>query len=322
MPQLSEESQVGSINYNHRITSHSESNERKQKAIERLRSFPSPQTAWGTMPLSRRAAVLILLFADPKGDLRVVVTMRASTLSSYSGQAALPGGKAEEGESAVDAARREASEEIGLPQREAALPKPFRLEHLCEMPTNLAKTELVVRPCIAFMHSYDPETGMDANVGEKLLPRLDAREVAAVFSAPFKNFLYNVDLPDQEKLPGKPRDWYRGMWTEWHQSRWRMHNFFVPVTNQLVSKPKKTDGQRAAADHLESLQRYRVFGMTARILTDAARCAYAQEPTFEHNSHFGDEDMILRLRKIGKLGDIRKPGDELTKADLAKAANL
>jgi 8-oxo-dGTP pyrophosphatase MutT (NUDIX family) len=274
------------------------------------------------MPLSRRAAVLILLFADPNGDLRVVVTIRATRLSSYSGQAALPGGKAEEGETAVEAARREASEEIGLPRRDAALPKPFRLEHLCEMPTNLAKTELVVRPCIAFMHSYDPETGMDANVGEKLLPRLDAREVAAVFSAPFKNFLYNEDLPGQENLPGKPRDWYRGMWTEWHQSRWRMHNFFVPVTNQLVSKPKKTEGQKAAADHLESLQRYRVFGMTARILTDAARCAYSQEPTFEHNSHFGDEDMILRLRKIGKLGDIRKPGDELTKADLAKAASL
>ena len=47
------------------------------------------------MPLSRRAAVLILLFADRKGDLRVVLTMRASTLKSYSGQAALPGGKAE-----------------------------------------------------------------------------------------------------------------------------------------------------------------------------------------------------------------------------------
>ena len=62
--------------------------------------------------------------------------MRASTLSSYSGQAALPGGKAEEGESAFDCARREASEEIGLPRRAGALPSPFRVEHLTEMPTN------------------------------------------------------------------------------------------------------------------------------------------------------------------------------------------
>jgi len=285
------------------------------------------------MPLSRRAAVLILLFADKKGDLRVVLTMRATSLKSYSGHAALPGGKAEEGETAFDTARREASEEIGLSRRESALPPPFRVEHLCEMPTNLAKTELVVRPCVAFLHSHDPVTGLDASVADRLLPRLDAREVAAVFSAPFKNFLYAQDLPTEENLPGKPRDWYRGSWTDWHQSRWRMHNFFVPVTNQMVTRPKTktaatmtteegSEQKVAASDHLEALSRYRVFGMTARILVDAARYAYHQEPTFEHNSHFGDEDMIVRLRKVGRLGDIRQPTDELTKEDLMKAANL
>lgn len=274
------------------------------------------------MPLSRKAAVLIVLFADRKGDLRVVVTMRASSLSSYSGQAALPGGKAEENETALECARREASEEIGLPQRDDRLPPPFRIEHLCEMPTNLAKTELVVRPCVAFLHSYDETTGQDANVSEQLLPRLDAREVAAVFSVPFKNLLYKQDLTDEPDLPGQPSDWYRGSWTDWHQHRWRMHNFFVPVTNQTVTKPKKNDTQKAAADHLDGLERYRVFGMTARILTDAARVAYGQEPEFEHNSHFGDEDMIGRLRRIGRLGEVRKRGEELTGEMLRRAANL
>jgi 8-oxo-dGTP pyrophosphatase MutT (NUDIX family) len=274
------------------------------------------------MPLSRKAAVLILLFAGRNGDLRVVITMRSASLSSYSGQAALPGGKSEPNEAAFETARREAAEEIGLSPIGANLPRPFRIEHLCEMPTNLAKTELVVRPCVAFVHSHDPDTGLDASVADKLLPVLDAREVAAVFSAPFKNFLYKEDLPTEENLPGRPRDWYKGMWTDWHQSRWRMHNFFVPVTNQPVAKPKRTEGQKQAADHLDHLERYRVFGMTARILVDASRFAYAQEPTFEHNSHFGDEDMIGRLRKIGRLGDIRKPDDELTKEDLAKAASL
>ncbi|KIW32954.1 uncharacterized protein PV07_04464 [Cladophialophora immunda] len=292
------------------------------QAIDRLRSYKSPETIWPTMPLTRKAAVLILLFADPNGELRVVITMRASTLSSYSGQAALPGGKADEGETAFECARREASEEIGLPRRASALPRPFKVEHLCEMATNLSKNALLVRPCVAFLHSYDPETGEDANVGEKLLPRLDAREVAAVFSAPFRNFLYMEDLPDQPNLPGKPSDWYKGSWTDWHQSRWRMHNFFVPVTNQIVSKPKRSEDQKVTASHLDKYSRYRVFGMTARILVDAARYAYDQEPTFEHNSHFGDEDMIVRLRKIGFLGEIRNRNDELTKEDLVKAANL
>nr|KAK5442410.1 8-oxo-dGTP diphosphatase [Exophiala xenobiotica] len=291
-------------------------------ALERLKNYTPPETVWPSMPLSRKAAVLLLLFADPTGELRVVITMRASTLNSYSGHAALPGGKAEEGETAFEAARREASEEIGLPRRESALPPPFKVEHLCEMPTNLAKTELVVRPCVAFLHSYDPETGSDASVAEKLLPRLDAREVAAVFSAPFRNFLYHEDLPDQSDLPGKPSDWYKGAWTDWHQNQWRMHNFFVPVTNQIVTKPKRNEGQKAAADHLDQLSRYRVFGMTARILVDAARLAYNQEPTFEHNSHFGDEEMINRLRKVGRLGVVRRPTDEPTKEDLVKAANL
>ena len=274
------------------------------------------------MPLSRRAAVLILLFADPKGELRVVLTMRASTLRSYSGQAALPGGKSDDGETAFETARREAAEEIGLPRRDAKLPPPFRVEHLSEMPTNLAKTELVVRPCIAFLHSHDEKTGQDASVAEQLLPRLDAQEVAAVFTAPFKNFLYQEDLSTEIDLPGKPTDWYKGTWTDWHQSRWRMHHFFVPVTNQTVTKPQKTEGQRSAANHLDGKDRYRVFGMTARILVDAARYAYGQEPTFEHNSHFGDEDMIRRLRKIGRLGQYRKPDDELTSDVLEKAANL
>ena len=274
------------------------------------------------MPLSRKAAVLILLFADPSGELRVVITMRASTLSSYSGQAALPGGKAEEGETAFQCARREASEEIGLPRRADALPPPFRVEHLTYMPTQLAKTELVVVPCVAFLHSYDAETGEDGNVAEKLLPRLDTREVAAVFSAPFQNFLFEEDMPGQQRIHGKPSDWYKGSWTDWHQNRWRMHNFFVPITNQTVTKPQRSEAQKDAAHELDKYSRYRVFGMTARILVDAARYAYDQEPTFEHNSHFGDEDMIIRLRKVGRLSAIRKPTDELTKEDLVKAANL
>ncbi|KAL9113450.1 MAG: hypothetical protein Q9227_002491 [Pyrenula ochraceoflavens] len=248
--------------------------------------------------------------------------MRASTLKTYSGQAALPGGKAEEGEAPFETARREASEEIGLPRDDSKMPPPFRVEHLCQMPTNLARTELAVRPCVALLHSHNDETGEDANAGESLIPRLDAREVAAVFTAPFHNFLKSSDEVSRGKLPGEPKDWYEGAWTNWHQSRWRMHNFYVPVTNQTVTKPKKTEDQIAAADRLASLSRYRVFGMTARILVDAARVAYGEEPDFEHNSHFGDEDIISRLMKIGRLSPIRRPDDELTRDDIKRAANL
>ena len=235
-------------------------------------------------------------------------------------------------ETPFQTARREAYEEIGLPSDDKTLPSPFRVEHLCQLPTNLAKTELGVRPCVAFLHSADGDERNDANAEESLIPRLDAKEVAAVFSAPFHNFLLAKDEvhPGEEgNVPGSTSDWYHGTWTDWHESRWRMHNFYVPVVGQTVTKPRSSKSdQRTAADQLEraeragQLQRYRVFGMTARILVDAARVAYDHEPEFEHNSHFGDEDMIGRLKKMGRLSAIRKPGDELKREDLEKAAKM
>ncbi|KAJ5421793.1 hypothetical protein N7491_010238 [Penicillium cf. griseofulvum] len=229
----------------------------------------SPPTTYNLVPLSRQAAVLILLFADAKGDLKVVITIRAKTLSSYAGDAALPGGRADKTETAFQTARREASEEIGLPDINQKLPTPFSVEHLCELPANLARTEVVVRPCVALLHSYDPHLGLNADPEMSLIPILDAKEVEAVFTAPFKDFL-RENVQD---------DWYQGSWGMWHNSQWRMHQFFVQQNGQS----------------------YRIFGMTARIIVDAARVAYAQEPEFEHNSHFGDEEMIAKLCQSGRF---------------------
>lgn len=65
----------------------------KQQALARLRAYTPPPTQWYNCPLTRRAAVLILLFPDRHGELKVVLTMRAATLRNYAGQAALPGGR-------------------------------------------------------------------------------------------------------------------------------------------------------------------------------------------------------------------------------------
>jgi hypothetical protein len=62
--------------------------------------------------------------------------------------------------------------------------------------------------------------------------------------------------------------------------------------------------------------------MTARILVDAARVAYGEEPEFEHNSHFGDEDMIGRLLKMGRMSAERKKGEELTREVLKEASKI
>ncbi|RMX88229.1 hypothetical protein D0869_01791 [Hortaea werneckii] len=360
-------------------------------AIANLRAFKPPPTNYYKCPLTRRAAVLILLFADRAGDLRVVLTIRSSTLKNYSGQAALPGGKADTlHETPFQTARREAFEEIGLPLEKAHLPPGYEIEHLTELPANLAMTELGVRPCVAYLKTPEPFAGNKSpNAARDLLPKLDAKEVAAVFTAPFFNFLRerDVDPTIREQTPGV---WYKGSWHSWHETAWRMHQFHVPVTPSTVflagkgdakSSPSPSagetpgqggdekssaDGRTAssssagAASRTEppnppqttpqpatppdnpptstlqpplprtfytppspdaTLQtpRYRVFGMTARILVDCARVAYATEPEFEHNSHFGDEEMIARLLGIGRLAPKRREGEVLTREVMERA---
>lgn len=318
------------------------------QALNRLRTYTPPPTQWYNCPLTRRAAVLILLFPDRHGELKVVLTMRSAKLRSYAGQAALPGGKADTlEESPWDTSRREAYEEIGLPMNEEKL-RGFKVEHLCELPANLAKTELGVRPCVAYLcpSSSSPSKADEPSVEERLIPRLDPKEVAAVFTAPFHSFLrkeWTGDGPAPVQKNGKPEKWYRGSWTDWHESRWRMHNFYIPrpapsptsllrnpSNSSLPSGPEPTphtslpdgDDPRPEPSALDDLTTFRVFGMTARILVDAARVAYGEEPDFEHNSHHGDEDMIGRLLKMGRLSEVRKQGEVLTKEVIREASKM
>jgi 8-oxo-dGTP pyrophosphatase MutT (NUDIX family) len=59
------------------------------------------------------AAVLCALFTE--GDqAEVVLTRRSTKLRSHTGEVSFPGGRMERGESPLDAARREAHEEVGL----------------------------------------------------------------------------------------------------------------------------------------------------------------------------------------------------------------
>ena len=62
----------------------------------------------------KRAAVCVIVTDDGCGEAALVLTLRAEHLSTHSGQFALPGGRIDRGESALDAARREAREEINL----------------------------------------------------------------------------------------------------------------------------------------------------------------------------------------------------------------
>ena len=214
------------------------------------------------------------------------------------GQVAFPGGKADStDETPFETARREALEEIGLPLSDDRLPPDFRIEHLCELPTHFARTELGVRPCVAYLHSGNDSVvggiGRKGDVEGSLIPRLDKREVAAVFTAGFRDFLRRELLQS-----GAGKVWYEGIWVHWHGTSWRMHSFHVVVG--------EGEGRLVTPGDCGKQESYRVFGMTARMLVDAARVAYGEEPAFEHNRPLGDEDLIRRLLEEGKLPPIEK----------------
>jgi hypothetical protein len=142
------------------------------------------------------------------------------------------------------------------------------------------------------------------------MPRLDAREVAAVFTAPFYNFLKAADLPPQPGHTLPPGHWYDGAWIQWKDLPWRVHNFYVPVNNQHVSKPsrRRESAQGNLADTLEEQQefegRFKVWGMTGRVLVDAARIAFGETPEIEHNLTYGDLDIINVADLDGVFRDV------------------
>lgn len=61
------------------------------------------------------AAVLIPLYLDASGSVRVIMTKRPDDMRTHPGDVVFPGGRLEPGETAVDAAIREAYEEVALP---------------------------------------------------------------------------------------------------------------------------------------------------------------------------------------------------------------
>lgn len=104
----------------------------------------------------------------------------------------------------------------------------------------------MVRPCVALLHSYDEKTGVNEDPEVSLIPRLDAREVAAVFTAPFHNFLKQEDevltgsggeAVEGQAGSARPGEWYSGAWTEWHQSNWRSKfvHLFVDCVSRMTS---------------------------------------------------------------------------------------
>lgn len=96
------------------------------------------------LPAPARPAAVLAPIVARDGEATLLLTQRAGTLRDHSGQIAFPGGKIEPGESPLDAALREAEEEIGLSRA--------RLEILGCLDPYQTSTGFRVFPLVALAH--------------------------------------------------------------------------------------------------------------------------------------------------------------------------
>ncbi|HZW16489.1 MAG TPA: CoA pyrophosphatase [Brevundimonas sp.] len=179
---------------------------------ERLRERLAPAAAWtpGGLPAQsdydlnpgaarpgrtlRPAAVLVPVIARSEGAT-VLLTRRSDNLASHTGQIAFPGGRLDPGETAGQAALREAWEEVGL--------DPASVEVLGVGDAYETVTGFVVTPVVGWL--AEPPA---------VVPSPD--EVAEVFEAPWDFLMdpanHRRDFYDPES---GPRRWFWAMpWQE------------------------------------------------------------------------------------------------------------
>jgi len=131
----------------------------------------------------RAAAVAVVLLGDEASRACFLLTRRAAGLRQHARQWALPGGRLEPNESAIDAARRELAEEVGL-----VLDADAALGLLDDYPT---RSGFLITP-VVFWGGHDPA----------LVPNPD--EVASVHRVPLDD-LEHPDVPRLITIPESDR---------------------------------------------------------------------------------------------------------------------
>jgi len=144
---------------------------------QRLRAVLDPIESWredapatrsdydmnpGTLPFVdgplRHAAVLVAIVPRPEGAT-VILTRRADTLTSHTGQVAFPGGRLDPGETALEAALREAEEEIGL---DPGRVRPIGLGDTYETGSRFVVTPVVAMVDLPFHLTLSPDEVAEA----------------------------------------------------------------------------------------------------------------------------------------------------------------
>ena len=134
-----------------------------------LRFAPRPaHKGWraGDLPADARMAAALLLLYPAEGSVAVPLTVRARGLARHAGQISLPGGASDSGESIVDTALREASEEIGV--------DPTGVRVLGELtPVHVLVSGFTLHPVVGVTERRPPFIAAPGEVDEILEVSLD-----------------------------------------------------------------------------------------------------------------------------------------------------
>ena len=142
-----------------------------------------------------RAAAVLIPVVDHSEGATVLLTKRTEKLKSHAGQVAFPGGKIDPGEDALEAALREAEEEVGLARR--------HIEPFAALDPYLSGSGYRIMPIVAEIR---PPFDLEIN----------HEEVAETFEAPFA---FVMDPANHQR---QSREW-KGAMRHYYAMPWESH---------------------------------------------------------------------------------------------------
>ncbi|MCL1599875.1 MAG: CoA pyrophosphatase [Actinomycetia bacterium] len=124
-------------------------------------------------PPGAEYAVLVPLYEDDHGELRIILTRRPDHMPTHPGDVVFPGGHREDGEDPVATAKREAWEEIGLPEANVLeilgglnpvttrdlsrpiVPVVARIQRPLELVASVDEVDVIIEPALAELLDED-----------------------------------------------------------------------------------------------------------------------------------------------------------------------
>lgn len=211
----------------------------------------------------------------------MLLTTRSKELRTHAGQTALPGGKADvEDIDFVHTARREASEEVALPQDSPHIHVLGRLDPAVSL------HRLIVVPIIAFLSKPELLKSLKASEGE----------VAKIFSHPLEAILDpSISLKEPLSAIGSE---------DWPYEDTEVYNTSDHIVEALGNSIYRMHRFRTSASPVK--------GLTADILTKAAEIAYGKPTVYSRYAPNQPTDYGSIINALDSLQNKNTPLNGLT----------